>query len=70
MGTEAAAGAPGRVYRYYDFVMAAFVAVLLCSNLIGVSKVCQIAGYSVGAGVFFFPVSYIFGDRSEERRVG
>ncbi|MBV9926399.1 MAG: queuosine precursor transporter [Acidobacteria bacterium] len=42
--------------------MAAFVTVLLCSNLIGVGKVCQIAGYSVGAGVFFFPISYIFGD--------
>lgn len=61
MGTEAA-NAPRRVYKYYDFVMAAFVTVLLCSSLIGVGKVCRIAGYSVGAGVFFFPVSYIFGD--------
>ena len=51
-----------RVYKYYDLVMVAFVAVLLCSNLIGVGKLCQIAGYSVGAGVFFFPISYIFGD--------
>lgn len=51
-----------RVYKYYDLVMVAFVAVLLCSNLIGVGKVCRIAGYSVGAGVFFFPISYIFGD--------
>ncbi|HLM55700.1 MAG TPA: queuosine precursor transporter [Pyrinomonadaceae bacterium] len=51
-----------RVYKYYDLVMVSFVAVLLCSNLIGVGKVCQIAGYSVGAGVFFFPISYIFGD--------
>jgi len=51
-----------RVYKYYDLVMAAFITVLLCSNLIGVGKVCQIGGYSVGAGVFFFPVSYIFGD--------
>ena len=63
MGREAAAAAPERrVYKYFDFVMAAFVTVLLCSNLIGVGKVCQIAGYSVGAGVFFFPISYIFGD--------
>ena len=62
MGTEAAAATPRRVYRYYDLVMAAFVTVLLCSSLIGVGKVCQIGGYSVGAGVFFFPVSYIFGD--------
>lgn len=62
---EAAAVAPDtgrRVYKYFDLVMAAFVTVLLCSNLIGVGKVCQIAGYSVGAGVFFFPISYIFGD--------
>jgi uncharacterized integral membrane protein (TIGR00697 family) len=57
-----ASGATRRVYKYYDLVMVAFVAVLLCSNLIGVGKVCQIAGYSVGAGVFFFPISYIFGD--------
>jgi uncharacterized integral membrane protein (TIGR00697 family) len=51
-----------RVYKYYDLVMVSFVTVLLCSSLIGVGKVCRIAGYSVGAGVFFFPVSYIFGD--------
>lgn len=57
-----AAGAGRRVYKYYDLVMVSFVAVLLCSNLIGVGKVCQVAGYSVGAGVFFFPISYIFGD--------
>jgi hypothetical protein len=58
----AAADAGRRVYKYYDLVMVSFVAVLLCSNLIGVGKVCQIAGYTVGAGVFFFPISYIFGD--------
>ncbi len=61
MGRGAAAP-ERRVYKYFDFVMAAFVTVLLCSNLIGVGKVCRIWGYSVGAGVFFFPVSYIFGD--------
>jgi queuosine precursor transporter len=60
--TEADPAPLRSVYRYYDFVMAGFVTVLLCSNLIGVGKVCQIGGYSVGAGVFFFPVSYIFGD--------
>ena len=62
---ETAVAAPDttrRVYKYYDLVTAAFVTVLLCSNLIGVGKVCQIAGYSVGAGVFFFPISYVFGD--------
>lgn len=49
-------------YRYYDLLMAAFVAVLLCSDLIGVSKVCTLFGYSFGAGVLFFPLSYLFDD--------
>ncbi|MBS1983387.1 MAG: queuosine precursor transporter [Bdellovibrionales bacterium] len=51
-----------RVYRYYDFIMAAFVTSLLCSNLIGVAKVCQVGGVTFGAAVFFFPISYFFGD--------
>src|SRR3954465_1295691 len=47
--------------------MAAFVAVLLCSNLIGVPKVSSInlpffGEYIYGAGVLFFPISYLFGD--------
>jgi uncharacterized integral membrane protein (TIGR00697 family) len=49
-------------YRYFDFIMAAFVTVLLCSNLIGVSKVCTIGGITFGAGILFFPISYAFGD--------
>ena len=56
-----------RTYRYYDFVMAAFVCVLLCSNLIGAAKAAQlslplIGEVSFSAGVLFFPISYIFGD--------
>lgn len=51
-----------RQYRYYDLVMAAFVTVLICSNLIGAAKVAEIGGFTFGAGVLFFPVSYIFGD--------
>lgn len=51
-----------RTYRYYDLVMAAFVTVLLCSNLIGVGKVTTLAGLTFGAGVLFFPLSYVFGD--------
>jgi queuosine precursor transporter len=54
--------APRRVYRYYDLVMAAFVTVLLCSNVIGAAKVAQVGGYVFGAGVLFFPISYVFGD--------
>lgn len=47
--------------------MAAFVAVLLCSNLIGVHKVSSVelpfyGTYIYGAGVLFFPLSYLFGD--------
>jgi uncharacterized integral membrane protein (TIGR00697 family) len=54
-------------YRYYDLVMAAFVAVLLCSNLIGPAKIAQIdlalfGAVTFGAGVLFFPISYVFGD--------
>jgi queuosine precursor transporter len=55
-----------RVYRYYDLIMAAFVCVLLCANLIGVSKVAQVEvfGHALrfGAGNLFFPLSYLFGD--------
>lgn len=51
-----------REYRYYDLVMAGFVTVLLCSNLIGPAKIAEIGGVTFGAGVLFFPFSYIFGD--------
>lgn len=56
-----------RQYKYYDFVMAAFVCVLLCSNLIGAGKAAQLTLPVLGpvtfsAGVLFFPISYIFGD--------
>ena len=53
-----------RNYRYYDFVMAAFVTVLICSNLIGPAKIVQPGGlpFAFGAGGLFFPVSYVFGD--------
>ena len=58
---------PARSYRYYDIVMAAFVCVLLCSNLIGVRKVAQvdmplIGLFAFSAGNLFFPISYLFGD--------
>lgn len=59
--------APQRQYRYYEFVMAAFVTVLICANLIGPAKIVQVelplAGTLIfGAGVLFFPISYVFGD--------
>src|SRR5215813_11265219 len=51
-----------RLYKYYDLVMASFVTILLCSNLIGAAKVCTVWGFTFGAGVLFFPISYIFTD--------
>lgn len=51
-----------RRYKYFDLVMAAFVTVLLCSNLIGVPKVAELFGFTFGAGILFFPISYVFGD--------
>jgi queuosine precursor transporter len=52
-----------KTYKYYDFVMAAFVTVLICSNLIGPAKIVQLEGWpAFGAGVLFFPISYVFGD--------
>jgi uncharacterized integral membrane protein (TIGR00697 family) len=51
-----------RVYKYYDLIMAVFVTILLCSNLIGVSKVVTIGGLTFGGGNLFFPISYLFGD--------
>lgn len=56
-----------RTFRYYDLILGAFVAVLLCSNLIGPAKVVQVdlpflGKTDFGAGILFFPLSYIFGD--------
>ena len=57
----------GRSLRYYDMIMAAFVAILLLSNIIGASKPAVvhlpvIGAWTFGAGVLFFPNSYIIGD--------
>ena len=49
-------------FKYYDLIMAAFVTVLLCSNIIGAEKVVTVAGFSFGAGILFFPISYFFND--------
>lgn len=56
-----------RSYKYYDLIMAACVCVLLCANLIGPAKAAQvqlpfIGPVTFGADLFFFPISYIFGD--------
>lgn len=72
-----------RHFRYFDYVMAAFVAILLLSNLIGAAKLSWVDvsglvsatswlpwhwivaadGHMIfGAGILFFPVSYVIGD--------
>ena len=60
---EGSTAAP-RSFRYFDYVMVAFVTILLLSNLIGASKPSYIplpggGQWSFGAGVLFFPISYI-----------
>ena len=67
MNTIAASLPATRSYRYYEFVMVAFVVILICSNLIGPAKIAQIDApllgtLTFGAGVLFFPISYVFGD--------
>ena len=55
-------------FRFYDFAMAAFVAILLLSNVLGAGKVAVIggegpfSGFVFGAGILFFPISYVLGD--------
>ena len=63
---EGAAAGP-RHFRYFDFVMAGFVTILLLSNLIGASKPSFVTlpggtEWTFGAGVLFFPISYVIGD--------
>jgi queuosine precursor transporter len=60
------AGAMTREFRYFDFVMAAFVVVLVLSNTIGAAKLAQVDVFGTpfvfGAGILFFPISYVIGD--------
>ena len=57
----------GRQLRYYDFAMAAFAVILICSNLIGAGKPAQLhvpifGTVTFGAGILFFPLGYVLGD--------
>jgi uncharacterized integral membrane protein (TIGR00697 family) len=54
-------------FRYFDFVMVAFVVVLLLSNVIGAEKrsfvdLPRIGPWPFGAGILFFPISYVIDD--------
>ena len=56
-----------RHLRYFDLVMAAFVTILLLSNVLGAGKVAVIrlpviGDWPFGAGILFFPISYVIGD--------
>jgi uncharacterized integral membrane protein (TIGR00697 family) len=57
----------GRRLRLFDIVMAAFVTILLLSNVIGAGKIASvklplIGDWPFGAGILFFPLSYVIGD--------
>ncbi len=56
------ASAVTREFHYFDFMMAAFVVILVLSNVIGAAKPAQIWGFTFGAGILFFPLSYLLGD--------
>jgi uncharacterized integral membrane protein (TIGR00697 family) len=47
--------------RYLDVITAVFITALLTSNLVA-SKTAVLFGFTIGVGIFVFPVSYIFGD--------
>src|SRR3954453_17221761 len=57
----------GARFRYFDFVMVAFVVVLLLSNVIGAEKrsfvtLPGIGPWPFGAGILFFPISIVTND--------
>src|SRR5918998_1387285 len=57
----------GRQFRYFDLVMAAFVTILLLSNVLGAGKVATVdlplvGEWPFGAGILFFPIAYVIGD--------
>ncbi len=57
----------GAQFRYFDFVMVAFVVILLLSNVIGAEKrsfvnLPGVGAWPFGAGILFFPISYVIDD--------
>ena len=57
----------GSHFRYFDFVMVAMIVVLLLSNVIGAEKrsfinLPGIGPWPFGAGILFFPISYLIDD--------
>jgi uncharacterized integral membrane protein (TIGR00697 family) len=60
--TQIEADTQGQRFKYYDLCMATFVTLLLCANVIGASKLTTVGGITFGAGILFFPLSYVLGD--------
>ena len=74
-GVQATSRAPV-TFRYFEYVMAAFVAILLLSNIIGAAKLTFLqvpwwpqgwwpapdGVFIYGAGILFFPLGYVIGD--------
>ena len=54
-----------RSYRYLDLITAAFVAVLLVSNVAS-TKVVALGPFTFDGGTVLFPLAYIFGDMLTE----
>lgn len=57
----------GERLLYFDYAMAAFVTIILLSNVLGAGKVATvdlpgIGDWPFGAGILFFPISYVIGD--------
>ena len=52
---------PAVNFRYFDIIMALFVAVLLISNLAS-TKIVSLWAFTFDGGTILFPLSYIFGD--------
>jgi uncharacterized integral membrane protein (TIGR00697 family) len=48
-------------YKYFDLIMALFVAVLLISNIAS-TKILELGPFTFDGGTLLFPISYIFGD--------
>jgi hypothetical protein len=61
MNPSSTSQAGAQRYRFFDLIMAIFVAVLLISNVAS-TKIVEMGPFTFDGGTLLFPVSYIFGD--------
>jgi uncharacterized integral membrane protein (TIGR00697 family) len=60
--------AANHAFRSFDYLLAATCVIVVCSNIIGAGKVSALPlpfglpDFPFGAGVLFFPLSYVLGD--------